>query len=426
MIEDIIRELNSTSSKIEQKEILEKHKNNDMFKYILLKAYDPFVMYNVNNTIQDKCGTNCIEDKITEIKQILTKLEKRDLTGNSARAKIMELVSTLTKFSADIFIGILNKDLKCNIGEKTINSVYKDLIPTFSVQLANKYKNFKNKKNSERIQSFYFSPKLDGIRAYWSINDKDNIYSRTGKPFVGLEHILKEIQFLHNKVKFDFIDGELLIKGYIFNEIQSVVLKSKNFNENEKKKTYFATFAVGNYKNTSEMVEIINKIKETYIPSLHHIECVDYGIISNNYEIIKRKCDELIGLGYEGIMLRSKLIPYSYKRDDYLLKYKPIDDESLSSYKVADLTIKEFYEGTGRKTGMLGSLLCVGNIDGKEIQTKIGSGFTDEERQEIWNNRQEYLDGEIEVKYQSITKNQNEENLYALQFGIKVAIKLDR
>ena len=107
-------------------------------------------------------------------------------------------------------------------------------------------------------------------------------------------------------------------------------------------------------------------------------------------------------------------------------KYKPIDDESLSSYKVADLTIKEFYEGTGRKTGMLGSLLCVGNIDGKEIQTKIGSGFTDEERQEIWNNRQEYLDGEIEVKYQSITKNQNEENLYALQFGIKVAIKLDR
>lgn len=424
-VEDIINELKQTQSKIEQKGILERNKNNEILKFVLYRAYNQFIRYNLSNINQTDEGYNDFESKLDEIKSLLNKLEKREITGNNARDKTFELINSLTKEAANIFRGILGKDLKCGIGEKTINSVFKNLIPVFNVQLANKYKDFRHKKNCNAIQSFFFTPKVDGVRAYWSLNDPDNLYSRQGLPFIGFDHIIKEIKKLQNKYGFFFIDGELLIKGKIFNQIQSIVVKKKNINIDEKKEVYFAVFAVGEMKNTTEMVDLINKMNQES-DNLKYIEFLSYGIIPNSYDEIKKQCDIFISQGYEGIMLRSKSIPYSYKRDDNLLKYKPIDDENLDAYNIASLRIFELLEGQGRKTNMLGSIHCIGEIDGKKISTHIGSGFSDEERQEIWNNKELYQDKEIEVKYQSITKNRNSEDVYALQFGIKVAIKLDR
>jgi DNA ligase-1 len=69
-----------------------------------------------------------------------------------------------------------------------------------------------------------------------------------------------------------------------------------------------------------------------------------------------------------------------------------------------DLQIIGFEEGTGRLAGTLGAIL-VRYKNGNTV--KVGSGFTDWLRTEIWNNRSKYLDVICEIQYFEETTNQD-------------------
>jgi hypothetical protein len=42
-------------------------------------------------------------------------------------------------------------------------------------------------------------------------------------------------------------------------------------------------------------------------------------------------------------------------------------------------------------------------IDGVTVTSKVGTGFTDEERATIWNNQSEYLGRSVEILYMGVT-----------------------
>jgi DNA ligase-1 len=93
------------------------------------------------------------------------------------------------------------------------------------------------------------------------------------------------------------------------------------------------------------------------------------------------------------------------------------------------LEITNVEEGTGRNIGRLGALVCSGSDDAKQITVNVGSGFSDDQRSDFWNNRNQLINQIVEVRADAITMNQD--GTYSLRFprflrfrGFKVGEKI--
>jgi DNA ligase-1 len=71
-------------------------------------------------------------------------------------------------------------------------------------------------------------------------------------------------------------------------------------------------------------------------------------------------------------------------------------------------------EGTGKNAGRLGALICEGIDDGKHIRVNVGSGFSDDERDDYWKNHKVVIGKTAVVLADAITKNQD--GSYSLRF----------
>lgn len=81
---------------------------------------------------------------------------------------------------------------------------------------------------------------------------------------------------------------------------------------------------------------------------------------------LRRKLEEIVRAGGEGLMLHRADAPYVTGRNDALLKLKPLED--------AEATVIGYVPGKGKYTGKMGALQ-VETADGKRFN--IGTGFTD-------------------------------------------------
>ena len=71
----------------------------------------------------------------------------------------------------------------------------------------------------------------------------------------------------------------------------------------------------------------------------------------------------------------------------------------LKAFHDVDLKIDNLLEGTGKHEGKLGSVVV--RFNGVNVQ--VGSGFSDDLREKIWNDPEEFLERTIEVRYQEET-----------------------
>ena len=62
-------------------------------------------------------------------------------------------------------------------------------------------------------------------------------------------------------------------------------------------------------------------------------------------------------------------------------------------------------EGTGRNEGKLGALICEGTDDGKFHPVNVGSGLTDDNRDEFLGPKEKLIGQIVEVRADAITKN---------------------
>lgn len=98
--------------------------------------------------------------------------------------------------------------------------------------------------------------------------------------------------------------------------------------------------------------------------------------------------------GYEGVMLKDPNSFYGSSRTVAWQKIKPI--------QTADLEVTQWHEGTGQFSGMLGALTAIGRLeDGRVVETKVGTGFTHQQREE-WT-KEKIVGKIIEVEYQQVT-----------------------
>jgi DNA ligase-1 len=115
---------------------------------------------------------------------------------------------------------------------------------------------------------------------------------------------------------------------------------------------------------------------------------------------------DAIEAGFEGIMIKDINATYQCKRSANWLKMKPFIEVSLE--------ITNVEEGTGKNEGRLGAFVCSGNDDDRDIRVNVGSGFSDDDRIEFWNNRDNLSRQIVEVRADAVT--QNQDGTYSLRF----------
>ena len=110
----------------------------------------------------------------------------------------------------------------------------------------------------------------------------------------------------------------------------------------------------------------------------------------------------------EGIMINLDNGMYEFKRTTNLLKVKVMQD--------ADLKIVDVYEGTGKNKGKLGGIIIEFIYKDNTYRCECGSGFSDDERIDYWNNPEKILNKIATIQYFEISKNDN--GGYGLRFPV--------
>jgi DNA ligase-1 len=298
-----------------------------------------------------------------------------------------------------ILMDLICKDLSTGVDSKTINSVMPGLIPTFNVQLAEKYFD-----KPERVEGreFALTTKIDGGRIIaLKENGQVSFYTRAGQRYEGLVDLEKEMtDLLPDDSVFD---GEITLlndKGISSKEAykQAMKITRKDGEKHGVKMKVFDWMPVSHWK--SQYCPLSWNERRATLEILFKEEPYDYFELlpvlykGSDTSMITKFLDEAIANDQEGVMINICDAPYEFKRTTNLLKVKKM--------QTMDLEIIGFEEGSGKYKDTLGAILVRyknGNI------VKVGSGFTDWLRSEIWNNQNKYQGVVSEIQYFEETTN---------------------
>lgn len=420
---NIILELQSTSSRLEKEAIIirEFRNNNkalfDGFKF----AYDKLITFGVNEkTVPHHLDESCVVDDVdfSEFVEVLYKLIRRDVTGNSAKALLDNLCKRTSYATWNMWYRrILVKDLKCGVSETTINKCVSTsssyYIPTFSCQLAFD----SNKHESKVVGEKIIECKLDGSRVLTIVYPEGKVdqFSRNGKEIVNFQLIkdqfLKISKTLSQAMVFD---GEIMSSS--FQDLMTQFYRKDNVNTDDAILYIFDMLPLEDFKKGICTTPQISRTKDLHSwydinkESIPNVKILKFEILNLSKESDKKIFENInrkaLDEGYEGIMIKDLNSSYECKRSTAWLKLKPTI--------TVDLQIVDLQEGEDKYKNKLGALICTGFDDGKEIFVNVGSGLTDDERVHYWNDRENIIGKIAEIKADAITKNQN--GTYSLRF----------
>ncbi len=200
---------------------------------------------------------------------------------------------------------------------------------------------------------YLVSEKYDGVRAIW---DGKTLRSRSGNSFNAPAWFIAKLPPRP-------LDGELWLGRGQFEKLSGYVRKTTPQDE-EWRQIKYMVFELPDAPGTFEQrYQQIKQIVAT--ANWSQLIAVEQFRLADN-AALKRKLNEVIRAGGEGLMLHLADATYITGRNDALLKLKPLED--------AEATVIAHLPGKGKYTGMMGALQ-VETADGKRFQ--IGTGFTD-------------------------------------------------
>lgn len=250
------------------------------------------------------------------------------------------------------------------------------------------------------------SPKIDGVRVL-ALNGV--LYSRSMKPIRNKALIDK---FSKSKYKDINFDGEITVVDKTDPNVYRITTSYVNsFDKEEDESHKFAinVFDVLNVDNLdAPYIDRLKSIPDFDDPLFSKLE---YKVCNSNKEVLEYE-QYCLNAGYEGIMIRSSNGKYKLGRstlkEGIILKLKRFSDYEativgfVEEYKNLNEAKKNELGHTERSSakdglvpnGRLGALICKFN----DIEFNIGSGFTYEERSEIWDNRESYIGKLVKFK----------------------------
>ena len=243
----------------------------------------------------------------------------------------------------------------------------------------------------------YVEPKLDGVRVVAHIDFSTNrieMFFRSGNPVLSLLHIEKLL--MNSRKHFEdagygdkiFLDGEVTHPdGY-----KTASGQSRWIHEQAPELEYSIFDAIDDGEAHMPYVDRItklNKIEYAFTDNMWVVKVVP-SLIAEDLGEVNEIYADYMAKGMEGVMVKDANAPYVEKRSFYWMKMK----EELS----VDIPIVGFFEGQGKYKEMLGGVIAEIPATGRQV--RVGSGFTDSQRAEVWENQNDYLGMTAEIKYQ--------------------------
>ena len=398
-----VDEINKENGRLYKQSVLKKYADDEVVKRYLQIAFDPFKVYGISSKKLHKqiAITDDHISLLTSVFGLFWYLEKHN-TGSTRDIyecqQMLDYVSSRDSECAALLEALICKDLSIGCDSKTINKEIPGLIPTFSVQLANKYF---DKPQYVEGKTFAITTKIDGGRIIaLKENGQVSFFTRAGQKYEGLVDL--ESEMLRLMPDNTCLDGEitLLDRGTLsskdaYKQTMKIV-RTKDKEKHGIKMLVFDYMSADEFKAQRCDKDYITRrmaaedlLLDTGFTYFELLPILYYGNDTSN---ITEILEDEVANGEEGIMINIVNALYDFKRTNNLLKVKKFD--------TCDLRVIGFEEGTGKYVGMLGAFVC--EYKGGEV--KVGSGLTDELRKEIWRNSRNYENLIIEVSYFEETK----------------------
>ena len=312
---------------------------------------------------------------------------------------------------------MFTKNLPIGVEAATINKVYgEEIIPVWEVQQGYPIDKYKFRKG----ELIFASRKLNGSRGTYF---KGDIISRQAQKFDGLDHIIKDIEKI---IGTDYaVDGELIRRnidgstdGQNFRETISIL----NSDGNDKSLIKFVIFDIvpideferdactENYSvRKKRLLDLKNKIQKNGTQNIEVVQMVYEGTDVNDvYDWL----DYAVKHDWEGLVV-NRQVPYRRTRHNGCLKVK--------RFYTVDLRITAIEEGQNRLAGTMGALV----VDYKGNELRVGSGFDDATRADVWENPDNNIGKIVEVKFKEKSCDKKT-GLESLQFPTFVRFRDDK
>src|SRR5210317_609893 len=408
----IIQELEADNSRLKKEAIIRRESDAENTRFFngVGAALDGFRTFGVQKVpVSNKDGTGITQ---TEFDDVLRRLEDRTLTGNEMRDVIQDLCdrSNMEQWN-DWYRRILIKDLRCGVTHKTINKHSTMKVPVFECMLADDSKKHEKKMTGE----VYVEPKLDGVRVITICDvDKDEVkmFSRNGKELTNFPRILEQFDSMLDQMSESMVfDGEVMSDD--FQTLMREIHRKGGAKTDDAVLNLFDCMPLEYFKEGSCVDPITERKKwldgYEFGPNINVVESVRINLSEEDgqkqFADYNKMC---IDRGFEGIIVKPTSGIYECKRSSLWLKVKPFIEVSLE--------VKAVEEGTGRNVGKLGALIVEGTDEGKFIKTNVGSGLTDDNRDEFWKHKDKLIGQIVEVRADAITQNQDATDEYSLRF----------
>jgi len=407
----LVRDLRATTKANEKKATLQRVKEGSVAYKLLGMTYNPFYTFYMQNVPAPSGSSEVLMAELAGVMalDLLDSLNQRSLSGNAAKSAVSRFLGMIREDSREAFCRVLQKDLKAGIGDKTINSVFKDYIPIFPVQLA---VTLKPGVIEQLVYPVIAEYKYDGERTV--VRTRDGAVEYRSRSGFMQEHLLgqfdEDVQALRLLVGEDIvIDAEVMSSSF------RALAKSRGANADKSGLTLVAfdimPASSWDRRESSPQAQRSQFLSQLISNSrLQRVVRSDMRIVNNAVEL-QAYYDEAIGLGLEGLMIKSMHDAYQFKRANNWWKWKPVNP--------IDLCFEDFVEGLPgtRFVGSMGAAVMSGYTDdGRFVRTNVNSGFPDSLRQEIWNNREAWRGKCGEVLYDCLTQNEQDAEVWSLRF----------
>lgn len=414
-IAKVVELIGSTSSSNDKLYLLKKYEAVPGLKDVLKFIYNPYCKTGLSNAKLTKGLKLTTEAPAITYADAINYFTVHNTGSDADAAYAAKFVrytnNTYGKVAVKLAIALVTQSLQIGITATSLNKVYgDDFIPKTGCMLGTLYGNVGHEKTAWPC---IVTEKLDGVRR---ILVKENgvcrFYSRSGHEDTGLIEILEEAKHLPDNFVYD---GELLAKGIFKDSIAQrqatnslANLKGTktglNFNvfdmvpvkdfyagcckipARERKIRLAATLNDSSFSILDEEKWAYRLAAFGIEVQLSHIVAVPILGVVNSLAEAEPIVEEIWARGGEGIMLNTISGFYEIKRSKHLLKVKHTEEYNLE--------IVDLLEGTNKYEDSLGAIV----VKYKDSLVGVGSGFTDDQRREIWNNPDKYIGRGVEIE----------------------------
>ena len=415
MLKDILNELNESNSSNYKLDILKKYKDNSELKKLLELTYNRNKYnFNVSKNCIIKDNPNILESNgsktVDELLSALEILGEGTIRGNEAHQFVCNHLKCLDNDNKEIFLNVLGRDLKIGLNVKSINKVFKNLIPKPNYMRCAVL----SEKTLKKIKfPAFIQLKMDGT--YREIHVADG--QVTGKTRSGEEYfnpvLFKEMENFPN----GYYTGELTIDGEsrftgngLINSLnppyEKITFTVWDYLTDddylEKSKTpYYSRF-----ESLSDIIEKHKSNRVKLVPN-HEVNSIDEAL---------KYVSDWMEQGLEGGVLKDKNNVFKNGTSGTQLKIKLKVDAEMRITGFTDGTIGTKREG---KIGAIQFSNDEGTIKGQ------CSGFSDEELDLFTKNKDNLIGRIISVEFNDLVKSENND-YYALSHPVFIEIRNDK